>query len=202
MSLEIIADYDKYSFKSVFNNSQRDNGLSGHGISDGEILHYSRQLFKQWQFNLGVGFCNYTFNISRPFFYTGDFPNNYLHSTQKYIYRCLSVSGGMMYAKELNKKFVIIPGLNYAYYYTIQQKYIPSGNYAPEKSDFSFHFGNSVNLNTAFLKRIYNCSIGLQLRLPVWENWRKDKIFDENQNEYNSKFFGGIGLSFLCRFSF
>ena len=202
LSLEVITDFDKYSFMSVFNTSQMFDGVSGHGMSDGVILQYSRQLFKQWQFNIGVGFYNYTFNISRPFRYTGDLPNNYLHNTEKYIYRCFSVSGGLMYEKELNKKFVIIYGVNYIYYYTIQQKYIPFGPYAPQEGTSTFQFGNSVNLNTAFLKKINKYNVGVQLRVPFWENWRKDKIFDENQNEYNRKFFGGIGLGFIGRYSF
>lgn len=201
ISVEILSDYDSYSFKSNFNTTQIEEGLQGNGIRSGLNFQYQTQVFKNWYFNFGAGYYNYKFSINRPFLYTGDFPNRPLYNTRKYIYNCISILVGTKYEKEVFKNLIWNIDLDYTYYYTLRQKYLLSINNSAEINKQLFHFGNSINISTSLLKKIDNLSFGFQICAPILEYWRKDKIFKENPFESNHKFLGGFGLGLICMYN-
>jgi hypothetical protein len=193
ISIEAVADNDKYNFKSVYYPNQV---INGSGQSLGFTIKYDRKILKWLNITAGTGYYNYNFDIERNFNYGLETQTNLGYATKKYAYHCLPLSIGIE-SKMTIQNYTVIVGVDYINYITFGQKYTPYGNVpqGPEKKNESYYFGKSILLSPGISRNINDASIGLKLRIPASEKWKKDEIFKENQSEFNKESFHGLGLS-------
>jgi hypothetical protein len=115
------------------------------------------------------------------------------YSTQKYHYNNLSL--GFTLGKEfiLNSKYQITTDLLFNYLITYSQKYYIGNVTYSSKQNHAF--GNVVTgrlgINRTF-KKLY---VGTSILLPIYKQFRKDKILLDDPNERVDKWVGGYGLA-------
>jgi hypothetical protein len=64
------------------------------------------------------------------------------------------------------------------------------------------YFGLGTEFKIGLLKRMNKLSIGPSLIVPIYDNWRQDKIFPTETNSDNrSKWFKCIGIGIICNYS-
>lgn len=201
LSIIISGDYDKYSFNTVF--SEHSVHLSGDGLSKAVGALYERQYLKHWLIDIGLGYYQYNFDISRNINYFDQAnPIAILYSTKNYYYNCISLSLQFNYIKYLKNNFAIRGGIGYTHYHTFSQKYqIIGGNGGSLKERSSFPFANAVFISGGMDKRIGDYGFGVLFNFPLWKNWHKDNdvLFESNvaggTNYHNEKGHGlGIGI--------
>lgn len=176
--------------------------ISGSAVSLGVNFNYSRNIFKNIFFVGGIGYYKQNFGIVRPFDFNGDTTTKYGYHTKKYSYGNINSIIGLRYNHELNRNYSLCGSLLFNGLYSIHQKYIPISltNYAIKKYQVesnSFSFGRMLNLNLGANRKISKkLSVGVDLVLPLYTRFRKDRIFQENANEfYHSKFSIGTNIS-------
>jgi hypothetical protein len=100
----------------------------------------------------------------------------------------------------LKKNLKMTTGINWNPYFTYSKHYhitykhpdhpINNNYVVPQRR----YFGYSVNLALGIQKRVKGFLIGPAIIIPVYDQWKKDKKFGENENESREKWFNGIGL--------
>jgi hypothetical protein len=187
--------------------------LSGSSLGYGVNLNYSfRPTFilkdKHFLLNVGVGYFNQRFNISRPFDY-----NSFLqiiYYTDYYVYHSLNLSVGLTYNLPLGKKYFLDGNLFYYQQNSFRQDYTPTSS-PPNRGFDGFtqtnnnqiDFGKMINLSVGVNRNLGSrFSIGLKIIIPVFVRWRSDKIFkDDPSTFYTPKFNLGtsVGLTYYLK---
>lgn len=180
----------------------RANYVSGKALSYGINLNYSRTIRKGFFVTIGIGYFNQNFGIPRNFDFNGDTTTKFLYGTKRYSYNNINWILGLGYSLDLNKNYALRGSLLFNGLYSFRQKYTPNvltmyafKEYQVETKSFSF--GQMFNLNLGASRKISKrLFIGADIVLPLYTKWRKDRIFRENESEYNtSKFSAGTNLS-------
>ncbi|MEQ1798608.1 MAG: hypothetical protein ABL872_11700 [Lacibacter sp.] len=196
--------YDSYS-------GARAADKSGTAISNGINLTYSKTIYKNLYGKIGIGYFKQKFGIHRGFdFEQTVATTNLFYSTKYYSYHSFNYFGGVGYNKILSKnKSKILPQNSalrllavYNFFNTYKQEFKHDfdndnlfGNINPQIRKESYSLGNSIILQAGILRPIFkNFGIGLDLLVPVYNKWRKDKIFRENTDEFHGSDFS-VGTS-------
>ena len=203
--------YDAFpGFSYNFSGRVSTNCLKMKGLSWGINLNYKMALAPFYNLKLGVGYYRYTFNKLHnyhPPFGTGharevDYPSPLwtIFGTDKYRYNIISGNLGLERWFALKKNLKVITGINWNPYFTYSKSYhITYGSYGstvntnyvvPQKR----YFGYSVNFNSGIQKRVKSFLIGPSVIIPIYDRWKKDAKFGENQEESRKKWFNGIGF--------
>jgi hypothetical protein len=203
--------YDVYpEFSYHYAGRASTNHLKMKGVSWGINANYKKAIAQSFFLKLGVGYYRYTFNKLdnyQPPFGTADsrevdYPSPLwiLFYTNKYWYHTISGNLGLEHWFSLNRNLKITTGVNWNPYFTYSKHYhidygsngtMHSVNYVvPQKR----YFGYSVNLTAGIQKRVKGFLIGPTIILPIYDRWKKDEKFGENENESREKWFNGIGL--------
>lgn len=200
LGLSIPILYNNTKILNVYRGA-RANYVSGNALSYGINLNYSRAIRKGFFVTVGIGYFNQNFGILRNFDFNGD-STKFGYATKRYSYNSVNWILGPGYCIELNKNYSLHGSLLFNGLYSFRQKYIPNTltNLAFKKYQVetrSFSFGQMLNLNLGTSKKIsQRLSIAADIVLPVSNRWRKDRIFRENEGEYNSsRFCVGTNLS-------
>lgn len=184
--------------------------LSIKGISHGMNVGYNFSLEKSLLLKIGFGYFNRSFNkiknTNSVFGKTVDSrPINYLspllisYSSNKYHYNNISINTGIEKQFYLKNNFEASTSFNLNGYYNISQYYHLSSNPYDnnlnfKKKDKTFS-GFSSNISVGIYKKINHLLIGPALIVPIYETWRKDQIFlEENYDGGKSKWLNGIGI--------
>jgi hypothetical protein len=202
IGLQLVNDFDSYSFPSVYYTNQI---VKGKGSSVGINLLYKHSLRKQIQILAGSGFYNYKFNIHRGFNYSLDTITNFGYSTKDYAYKCIPLTLGANYDNSIGNKSKLNIGLSYTHFVGLTESYTPSSapptGGAIEKNSQSNFSADEILIKPGFERKFNKVFIGIELRVPLWERWKKDDMFKENESGYNFKSFNGIGIGLSIFYS-
>lgn len=196
-----------YPTNSVMNTTVRLKGVNW-GLQTAIKFPIKNKFFAKF----GLGYHKYSFNYikaytrlfgtqnSREIHYPGG-SSTFGYSTNKYWYNTLSATIGIEKLFDIKKNWVIISGLNITNYYTFSQRYILFSNIKYRKSD-SHYFGFSTNIYTGVQKKFGKINIGPTILLPIYDTWKKDKVFPEEENSKSrNKWFRGFGVGLSCTYS-
>jgi hypothetical protein len=91
-------------------------------------------------------------------------------------------------------------------YYTFSQSYHLTFN--PYDGNLNFNkkgaefLGISTNLTAGIIKQVGRLQIGPSLILPIYDTWKKDPVFlEENYDGGKHKWLNGIGVGIVCNIS-
>ncbi len=202
--------YDIYS-------GARATNKTGTGTSYGINLNYSKTICRNLFAKVGIGYFKQKFGIHRGFdFKETNTVTGLFYTTKFYSYHSLNYFGAIGYNKILSKNTGKILPKNsgfrflavYNFFDTYKQGFkhdfdnVFLGNVNPQIRKDNYSFGSSIVLKAGVNRSLYkNWGVGLDLLIPVYNRWRKDKIFRENMNEfYGSDFSIGSSVSFIYHF--
>jgi hypothetical protein len=184
--------------------------LSMKGLSWGTNVNYKKAFTPHYYLKLGIGYYRYTFNKlyghSSGFIKGNERPVDYpstswnVFGTDKYWYNTILGNLGLERWFALKKSLTLTAGVNWNHYFTYSKAYhITYGSYGrmigtkyvvPQKR----YFGYSVNFTAGIQKQLKGFQIGPSIGIPVYDRWKKDGKFGENEEENREKWFNGIGL--------
>jgi hypothetical protein len=179
--------------------------LTIEGTSFGIVSNYKLPVSNKLNLIAGIGFYNYSFNKLEninSIFGKGharviDYPSplDPIYTTDKYFYRTIFLNIGAERIFYLKNNTIFITGIELQNHYTISQGYhLASRNINFDTKEKRF-FGHSILIMPSLLKRFQNFQIGPSLLIPVFDTWKKDKVFPgEIESENRNKWFRGIGL--------
>jgi hypothetical protein len=197
------------------------NQVNIKGSSFGINFLYKTPLSKNLYLKPGLGFYKYAFNkidqvnsmfgnihddsrIIDDYVLPGNIQPSLIYSTDRYWYNTISVNIGIERHLRLKKNLQVILGADVGAYYTISQNYhitYPSPNGNNYKLKNGRYFGNSFKMSIGLQKKIREIEIGPVLILPVYDSWKKDSVFpQENNSMTRNKWLKGIGIGFSCNF--
>ncbi|WP_339700966.1 hypothetical protein [Algoriphagus aquimarinus] len=170
--------------------------LEGSTFGYGVNLNYAfqpRLIIKDKHFfvNIGAGYFNQRFDVSRPFNY-----NSFIYIpyyTDHYAYQCLSLSVGLTYEYSLGKKYSLTGDLFYYQLYSFRQSYTPTYS-SPNRGFDGFtqfnsdkiNFGRMISLSLGVKRSLgQRLSLGVQVVSPVYTRWRNDNIFDDDPSTFS-----------------
>ncbi|HEX5170404.1 MAG TPA: hypothetical protein VFW11_14605 [Cyclobacteriaceae bacterium] len=142
-----------------------------------------------FQLSFGLGYFRQLFDIERPFHF--DSPAEVLFYTDRYSYDNLLGTLGLRYSYELNDKYRLTGVLSYSRLHSFRQKYIPTYSTGSDDDEQienkKFVFGDLVTVTAGIFKQLnYRYSITFELAIPLFTQWRKDEIFEEDASEHFS----------------
>jgi hypothetical protein len=206
---------DWYPQFSYAINSINTNFVNIKGTSWGINIAYKIHLPKKFYLKPGLGYYKYSFNkIGKENTSYGKsdkrhigFPSSLLipFFTDKYWYNTFSASIGIEKVFISKYDLQIITGINFSKYYTYSQIYHITYNNPdnpitnPYKLSNNRVFGFSTNLHAGIVKRIGKFNLGPSFIIPIFNTWKQDETFPEedNANSRNKWLRGiGVGLSF------
>lgn len=177
--------------------------LKMNGLNTGVNVNYRHSLKKGIYLTGGFGYYKISFsNLKRENSVFGfsdsrpiEYPStaNFLYSTEKYHYSTMSVNIGVEKVYTLKNKAQLSAGLHLSNYFTFQQRYKINDEITYKRSNNGL-FGQSVFLTMGIIKKLEKVKIVPQIMLPVFDIWRKDEVFLENESERRNKWLNGIGL--------
>lgn len=152
---------------------------------------------KHFFLNVGVGYFNQTFNVTRPFNYNT--LNRPIYYTDNYSYHNWQWIIGVRYTYRLNK-CDLIANLSYTELKSFRQEYTPT--YGPSSYGFytqvnrqKIDFGKMLFFDVGLNKRLGDrFLIGLNIIVPVYTRWRNDTIFNDDPATFSKPEFS-IGSS-------
>jgi hypothetical protein len=213
ISISQLFIWNKTTVYDIYSGARAGN-KTGKAWSNGVNLNYSRTLHKNFYAKIGIGYFKQKFGIHRGFDFEQPVAStNLFYTTKYYTYHSLNYFGGIGYNKLFSKNHgKILPknsGLRflaiYSFYSTYKQEFKHDfdgnlfGNPNPQIRKDSYSHGNSIVLQAGINRPIIkNFAIGLDLLFPIYNKWRKDRIFRENMNEFHDSDLSNfsIGTSF------
>ncbi len=188
------------------------------GTSWGVNANYKLPVRKNLYLKVGVGYYRYSFD--KIYSYNAQFgkgnariinfpsPLYIIFATDKYWYNCFSMNTGIEKLFNIEKKTILVTGINLNNFYTYSQYYHITEDYptGPPNHRYTLkhnhYFGFSANLQATLLKKIGKIAIGPSIILPVFDLWKTDEAFPEKTNSgIRSKWLRGIGLGVSCNYS-
>jgi hypothetical protein len=194
------------------------------GTSWGINANYKFGLGEKLFLKLGAGYYRYAFNkiegkntlvAAKSTSRVINFPSPLyvIFVTDKYWYNTISTNIGIDKLFDVNKDWQVSAGLDLNNYYTFSQSYYMRADYpvGPPNHRYKLknnqYFGFSSTIEVGLLKKCKKINIGPVFTLPVYNNWKQDEVFpqNENSNESNSngrhKWFRGVGFGISCNYS-
>jgi len=167
--------------------------LKMRGISWGINLNYKYALKNNFFLKGGLGYYKYSFgkleNLNTQFGSSDARPIKYPsftnlgYYTDAYYYNNMVFTLGIEKLIYLKKELILSTGLEINNYFTISQVYHISYAGTPDyKNSISRLFAHSLDLNISLLKQIGKMQIGPVLVLPIFDAWKKDYVFLEENS--------------------
>lgn len=203
-----------YAINSVTSNTVRIKATSW-GINAAYKFPVRNKLY----FKAGLGYYKYSFNnIDQMNSLFGKSDNRIIdyippdpwapaitYATNKYWYTSIAATIGAEEHIDIAKGVQIICGIDIRNYYTFSQHYhivYPSPQGTNYKQSTNRYFGFSANLNAGLQKKFDKISIGPTIFLPIYDIWKQDKIFPQEENtKSRNKWFRGFGVGISCNYS-
>ena len=200
-------------------NTVTSNTVKIKGTSWGIDAAYKFPFSNKFRLKTGFGYYKHSFNDvdqvnslfgkndNRIIDYTpsGPMSPSILYATNKYWYNSIVVTIGIEKYIDISKSLQLFYGVDIRNYYTFSQQYhivypVPEGtNY--RRTD-NRYFGFSANLNAGVRKKFGKTSIGPSIILPVYDIWKKDGVFpQEENNKSRKKWLKGFGVGISCNYS-
>jgi hypothetical protein len=206
----IIGQYDKHAdYTTRFGNRSFTDDMELWGKSLGFHVNYKRSWHRYLNAKIGIGYYQLgidkirsptrfnTIAKSRNIDYQHPSGIQPLFSTSKYHYDNLHVSIGFFYKKSYSKKADIIVGADFNGLYTFSQLYHINYDQIKYRTNDSRILGYSINTYFGFEKKLNtkNYYLSPKILLPIYQNLRGDKAFEEDPEITMEKWLRGIGLT-------
>lgn len=223
IEIEPYFRWDKYPAFTNAINSVATYNLDITGNNWGLNFSYKTFIKKNYSLKAGIGYFKYSFNkiiSTHRLFGTGsrrviDYPTTLgiVLGTDRYWYNTLSVDLGMDKYISLNKNTQINLGATIKNYITFSQQYhLPySNSFIPQpelqiqndyKTKNGRYFGLGTDIHVGIVKKIGELKIGPSLIIPIYDNWRQDKIFPtETNSQSRSKWLKAFGIGMICNYT-
>lgn len=213
--------FDKYPQFTYAINPVNTNEVNIKGESFGINFLYKIPVSENLYLRPGLGFYKYAFNkiddvnsmfsnihddsrIIDDYVPLGNIQPSLIYSTDRYWYNTVFINIGIERHLRLKKNLQAILGADIGAYYTISQNYhitYPSPKGTNYKLKNGRYFGNFFKLNIGFLKKVGEMEIGPVIILPIYDNWKKDSVFPQEENSMTrNKWLKGAGIGFSCNF--
>lgn len=213
MAISPVLVWNKTTVFDIYSGARAAN-KTGNAVSTGININYSRTIYKNLFVKIGAGYLKQKFGIKRGFdFEETRFVTRLFYTTKYYAYDCLNYFGGIGYNKSFSKiNSKILPNNSeirliaiYNFFNTYKQEFKHDfnndlfGNLNPQIRIENYYLGNSLVLEAGIYRPIgKQFKVGLDILFPVYNKWRKDKIFKEDMNEfYGSGFSMGSSINFI-----
>jgi len=179
--------------------------LEGSAVGYGANLNYSFQprfFIKDKHFfvNIGIGYFKQRFDVKRPFDYNTQVQPIYY--TDYYSYHNWQWIVGLMYNYPF-KKFILTANVSYTELKSFRQEYTPTSRLPSTYGFFTqtnhqqIDFGKMLNLSLGIKRNLGDrFSVGLNVLIPVYVQWRNDEIFKDDPSTFYSPEFS-LGSS-IC----
>lgn len=206
----IIGQYDKHAdYTTRFGNRSFTDDMELWGKSLGFHVNYKRSWHRYLNGKIGIGYYQLgidkirsptrfnTIAKSRNIDYQHPSGIQPLFSTSKYHYDNLHVSIGFFYKKSYSKKADIIVGADFNGLYTFSQLYHINYDQIKYRTNDSRILGYSINTYFGFEKKLNtkNYYLSPKILLPIYQNLRGDKAFEEDPEITMEKWLRGMGLT-------
>ncbi|MES1225186.1 MAG: hypothetical protein ABUT20_57415 [Bacteroidota bacterium] len=223
IEIEPYFRWDKYPAFTNAINDLATYKLDINGNSWGLNFSYKKSIRNNFSLKAGVGYFKYSFNkivSTHRSFGIGhnrviDYPTqlDLVLGTDKYWYNTVSLNIGIDKVINFKKNLQINSGITVKNHFTFSQHYhMPYDNsFIPEpelqiqnnyKTKDSRYFGFGADIHIGILNKIGKLYIGPNLIIPIYDNWRQDKIFPtETNSKSRSKWLSGIGVGIICNYS-
>lgn len=217
LEIEPFFRWDTYPKFTYSINPVTSNGVVIKGRSWGTNVAYKFPT-KKYYISTGLGYYKHSFNkitqtnslfgngTRRAINYIPDGPYtpSLIFVTDKYWYNTLSLNVGLEKDFALSKSTKFLAGFNLVNYFTLSQNYHVTYP-APEGTDYKTsrfrYFGFSTNLHVGLQKEIDKIAIAPILIIPIYDTWKQDKVFPQEENEKSrSKWLKGIGAGISIRY--
>lgn len=188
------------------------------GTSWGVSVAYKVPVTSGFFLRLGGGYYRHNFNdinTTNRFGENSRRPINYpsmlgiAFFTDRYWYNCLTIKIGVEKVFPLTHNWSTTTGIDVDNYYTFSQGYHITYNNPnnpitnPYKLQTKNVFGLTCTIKAGLSKRFGKSSIGPSLILPIFDSWRQDAVFpNEDNSTSKSKWLRGIGLGITFNHSF
>ncbi len=208
-------NYPKFSYNYAGRASS--DFLKMKGKNSGINLGFNYCLNKDIFLKFGLGYFKQSFNTientnsifgrtvsNRPINYVSPLLISY--STDAYHYNNMNINLGIEKQFNIAKNLELTTGINLGGYYNLSQYYHLTMNPFDNNLDFNKKekrfSGFLSNISLGFYKRFGRYSIGPSLVLPIYDSWKKDPIFlEENYDGGKNKWFNGIGIGITAKIS-
>lgn len=207
--------YNKTTVYDIYSGARARNE-TGTAISNGVNLNFSRTVYKNFYAKIGIGYFKQKFGIHRGFdFKETVISTRLFYNTKYYFYHTLNYFGGIGYSTSLLKDHgKILPkssGFRFLAVYNIFDTYKQEfkhdftgnflGNPNPQIRKDNYSLGSSIVLQAGVNRPLHkNFGIGLDVLVPVYNRWRKDKIFKEDMEEFHGSDLSiGTSVSLIYR---
>ena len=206
----ITGQYDKHAdYTTRFGNRSYTDDMELWGKSFGFHVNYKRSWNQYLNTKIGIGYYqlgidkirNLTrFNsivTGRNIDYQHPLGIQLLFSTSKYHYDNFHMSLGFFYQKDYYKKAAIIIGADFNGLYTFSQLYHINYDQIKYRTNHSRILGYSVNTYFGFEKKLNtrNYYLSPKILIPIYQNLRGDKAFEEDPELTMEKWLRGMGLT-------
>lgn len=196
--------FDKFpAFAFNYGRASNDT-LSMKGLSPGLNINYKYSLNNKTNLIGGIGYYRYSFSKlkrinsmfgvsdARPI----DYPsfNNLFYHTHNYAYNNLSVNLGVERLFIVKRDLQLNMGAHFSNMFTYHQVYKIGINGITYRTNGKALFAQSVYITAGLEQTIGKFKVGPQFIIPLFDNWRKDDAFEENNKERRHKLFNGIGI--------
>lgn len=179
ISIPIIFNNSNGVYYSLGNRKEPKGKANSYGLN----INYSKKYLNSMFVNVGVGYFKQSFNINRPFDFSGDTVTNLLYSTEKYNYDCITLGAGIGYNYKFKDRlrFNGLASLNF--FNSFKQEYTPNGysgfqHQTVETTSKNMNIGYSINVSGGVEYYFSNYfSLSVDVVLPVLTKWGEDEIF-------------------------
>lgn len=179
----------------------------GNAVSYGLNINWSRTIYKNIFGVAGIGHFRQAFGIERPFNYVTPDSSKPIVTSKKYFYSTIQFNVGIGYQKSLTDALLLKGTLVYNYYHSFRQQYTPQGSTPSQRSKKSIGIGSIINVAAGIEKRLANkISAGIDLIIPISNNWNTDKIFFNNgyanDEQQIARAQSSFGAAIVCNYHF
>lgn len=193
-------------YTTQFGTVSYQNALQLYGTSIGFDLGYRRSLNSGWFVKPSIGYYRFTVDKitnnripARPIDPTKYRPIDYRpdstplgYSTSKYHYN--NIAFGFTFGKAfyLNKNLSLTSDLSFTYLSTFSQHYeVGNGYTTTNNKSLGYLFDYRIGVQ----REVKDLFLTTNLILPLYKEWKQDKIFLENPNSKVNTWLGGYGLA-------
>lgn len=208
IELSLVSRYDRHAnFVTNFGGRAYNDTMKLFGISSGVNIQLRKPLSPSYSLYLGMGYYRLGVNKIRntlPFGIPGvgtgrsirnedDDSTKIGYGTSKYHYNNLALTIGLSKLFLLQNGFTLDIGAEAVGYSTFSQVYMLNTYRYQTANPKPLEVG--VNTTVGLLKEYDKFYIRPALLIPIYQNLKGDKAFDENRSMNIPKWFNGIGLT-------
>lgn len=183
------------------------------GTGPGIYAAYNFYIKKNIYIKPGIGYYKYAFNnitqtnsqfgnsnnrVVEDYSPPGGITPGLIYTTNKYFYNTVFLLLGIEKHSNINNNIQLSIGVTTKNYFTFSQFYhitYPSPVGDNYKQNSKRYFGFSANIYTSIMKKIKRFNVGPKLVLSIYDSWKKDKIFpQEENNQSRCKWLNGVGI--------